>query len=139
MGRCTEILTAMMGGKKWSWRVVGITPAALKFLQSAGYKKVARDGVTRAHIQSRSQTTIELLQPEVPLSRSAFAEVWMKNDQTVLCVRGENRTILPPYISFADPEHALFQSTRVAWRHRKEERNFLSTLAKENELDDEII
>ena len=77
MGRCTAILTAMMSGRAWSWRVVGITPAALRLFQNSGYKKAAQDGITRAHIQSRSRTTSELLQPEEPLPTEEFARIWI--------------------------------------------------------------
>ncbi len=131
MGRCTAILTAMMGGRSWSWSVVGITPAALRLFGDTGYKKVARDGITRAHIQSRIKTTRELLEPHEPVSAAEFARIWIQNDRTVLCVRGENKDPLPDYISFADAEHALFQSTQISWRHGKMEREYLMRLAKE--------
>ncbi len=134
MGRCTAVLTAAMGGRSWSWRVVGITPAALRLFRDSGYKKVARDGITRAHIQSRNKTTSELLQPEEPFSAEEFARIWIENDQTVLCVRGENRDPLPDYISIADAEHALFQSHQVAWRHGKMEREYLMSLARRQGL-----
>jgi hypothetical protein len=130
MGRCTAVLTAMMGGRSWSWRVVGITQAALQLFRDAGYKKVTRDGITRAHIQSRIKTTSELLQPEEPYSADEFARIWIENDKTVLCVRGENKNTLPEYISFADAEHGLFQSNQVAWRHGKMEREYLMSLAR---------
>ena len=128
MGICTAILTAMMGGRAWSWRVVGITPAALQSFHGSSYKKVAGDGITRAHIQSRIKTTSELLQTEVPFPAEKFARIWIENDKTVLCVRGENKDPLPDYISFADAEHGLFQSHRVAWRHGKTEREYLMSL-----------
>jgi hypothetical protein len=96
----------------------------------AGFKKVARDGITRAHIQSRIRTTSELLQPEEPFSAEELARIWLENDKTVLCVRGENRDKLPSYISFADTEHELFRSAQVAWRHGKMEREYLMELAK---------
>lgn len=134
MGRCTSILTAIMGGRTWSWRVVGITPAALQKFRDAGYKKLPGDGIQRGHIQSRFKTTAELMQPEEPLSPENFARVWIENDQTVLCAKGENKDSLPDFISFADVEHALFQSSKVAWRHGKAERDFLMTLAREHGL-----
>ncbi len=111
--------------------MVGITPAALRLFRDSGYKKVARDGITRAHIQSRIKTTRELLQPEEPFSAKEFARIWIENDKTVLCVRGENKDSLPDYISFADTEHRLFQSTQIAWRHGKMEREYLMSLARE--------
>ena len=129
MSRCTVILTAMMGGRPWSWRVVGITPAALRSFRDSSYKKVARDGITRAHIQSRIKTTSELLQTEDPFPAEEFARIWIENDKTVLCVRGENKDPLPDYISFADAEHSMFQSTQIAWSHGKTEREYLMRLA----------
>lgn len=132
MGRCTMVLTAVMGGRPWSWRVVGITPAALQSFRNSAYKKVARDGITRAHIQSRFQTTSELLQPDEPFSAEKFICIWIENDKTVLCVRGENKDPLPPYISFSDAEHGLFRSSQIAWRHGKMEREYLMRLAKDH-------
>lgn len=131
MSRCTAVLTAMMGGRSWSWRVVGITPAALRLFVESGYKKVARDGITRAHIQSRIKTTSELLNTEEPFSVEEFARIWIENDKTVLCVRGENKDPLPDYISFDDSEVRLFQSTQIAWRHGKMERECLVGLARQ--------
>ena len=129
LGRCTAILTSMMGGRSWSWRVVGITPAALRLFQSSDYKKTARDGITRAHIQGRSKTTSELLRPEEPVSREDFARIWIENDKTVLCVRGENKDPLPDYEVFEDAEHGLFPSTQIAWRHGKMEKEYLMKVA----------
>ena len=131
MGRCTVILTAIMGGRPWSWRVVGITPAALQSFRDSAYKKVARDGITRAHIQSRLVTSTELIRPEEPFSVEEFARIWIENDKTVLCVRGENKDPLPDYISFADAELGLFRSSQIAWRHGKSERDYLVSLARE--------
>ena len=128
-GRCTAILTNVMGGRPWSWRVIGITHAALLSFHNAGYSKVARDGITRAHIRSRIATTRELLEGERPLSVEEFARVWIDNDKTVLCVRGENRESLPDFIIFPNTDHDMFQSHQVAWRHGREEREFLKLLA----------
>jgi hypothetical protein len=130
LGRCTAILTAMMGGRSWSWRVVGITPNALRAFHNSGYRKLARDGITRAHIQSRNKTTSELLRPDEPVSVEEFARIWIENDRTVLCVRGENKDPIPDYISFPDVELGLFQSSQVAWRHGKMEREYLMDLAR---------
>ena len=134
MGRCTAILTAMMGGRSWSWRVVGITPAALRLFQNSGYKKTARDGITRAHIQGRSKTTSELLQSVEPLPIEEFARIWIENDKTVLCVRGENKDPLPDYVIFEDAEHGFFPSTQIAWRHGKMEKEFLMSVATKHGL-----
>lgn len=131
MGRCTTVLTAIMGGRPWSWRVVGITPAALQAFKGADFRKRPGDGITRAHIQSRFKTTTELLLPNEPVSLEEFARIWIENDRTVLCVRGENKDPLPAYIEFPEPEQGLFRSSQVAWRHSKAEREYLMSLADE--------
>ena len=128
MGRCSVILTAMMGGRPWSWRVVGITPAALQSFRASSYKKVAGDGIQRAHIQSRIKTTRELLQTDDPFPMDEFVRTWIENDKTVLCGKGENKDPLPAYYSFADSEHTMFQSAQVAWRHGSKEREYLMNL-----------
>ena len=113
---------------------MGITPAALRLLENSGYNKKARDGITRAHIQSRSKTTTNLLESEEPLPRENFARIWIENDKTVLCVNGENTDPLSDYILFEDTEHGLFPSKQIGWRHGKMEKEYLMRVATKKGL-----
>ena len=38
--RKNSLLTTLMGGAEWSWRVVGITPGALEVLKANNYKYI---------------------------------------------------------------------------------------------------
>jgi hypothetical protein len=73
-----------------------------------------------------------LLQSDEPLPAEEFARMWIENDKTVLCVRGENKDPLPEYILFADADHGLFHSTQISWRHGKSEREYLMILAQQH-------
>lgn len=134
-GRCTQILTAMMGGRSWSWRVVGITPAALKLFHKLCYKYKPGEGITRAHIVSRSETTKILIYSPEPLEKGEFTRLWIENDRTVLCAKGENKAIMPDFLEFDDRANELFPSKHIAWRHGKEEQEFLKRFAIENGFD----
>ena len=46
-------LTTVMGGKFWSWHVVGITKLALLKYMELGFRHKARSGITRAHLIPR--------------------------------------------------------------------------------------
>jgi hypothetical protein len=76
--RCTVILTEAMGGRDWSWRVVGITHKALSLLKDAEYKKSKGVKITRAHIKPRHETTKRLICAEEPASLDEFLDIWKK-------------------------------------------------------------
>jgi hypothetical protein len=70
----------------------------------------------------------------VPFSAEEFARIWIENDKTILCVRGENKDPLPDYISLPEAEHGPFLSSQVAWRHGKREGEYLMSLARDHGL-----
>jgi hypothetical protein len=93
--QCNVILTAIMSGQAHSWRVVGITPAALEEFAAAGFHSKSGQGITRGHLQPRIETVRKLLLPDEPLSEEDFFETWLAADRTVLCAKGENNTPFP--------------------------------------------
>lgn len=95
---CKRILTAIMGEQTFSWRVIGITPAALDAFAATGFNSKSGQGITRAHLRQRIDTVRELLLPDKPLSEREFFEIWLANDRTILCARGENKVAIPKYI-----------------------------------------
>jgi hypothetical protein len=125
---CARVLTSIMSGKLFSWRVVGITNAALKKLHQLNYHYQSGSGLTRAHLSPRIDTVRELLSRNEPLSEREFIKYWLTHDQTVICARGENKTIVPPFIQIENEDALLFSSNSVAWKHRKAERDLLKTL-----------
>jgi hypothetical protein len=97
---------------------------------AAGFYSKSGHGITRAHLRSRLDTVRELMLPDKPLSESEFFEIWVANDPTILCARGENKHGLPKYIPFDNDDGTLFSCDRklAGWHHRKRERDFLKEL-----------
>ena len=127
IAHCTRVITAIMGGRQFSWRVVGITETALKSLRENGYKRTDSTKITRAHLRERSDSVRELLSsPEK--SQVDFLEFWAKNDPVVLCGPGENKKSVGPYIPIENESAELFGSGIVSWRHGQLERDFLAAL-----------
>lgn len=127
-GQYTSAITHLMGGRGWSWRVVGITPRAQEQFQAQGFQKTARDGITRAHIIGRQDTCIQLFQADNILTVDEFFRTYLENDKTILCARGENRRNIPNVIHIENPNADLFPSARIGWRHGEAEINFLAGL-----------
>jgi hypothetical protein len=127
---CTRIMTAIMAAKSFSWRVVGITPLALELFADNNYGKFKNSGITRAHLVPRIKTVEALLSENAPYPQDEFLSRWILNDKTVICAKGENRIIVPRYISFQNDDGQLFSCANVlaGWRHTEKEREFLKNL-----------
>jgi len=127
---CNRVLTAIMAAKPFSWRVVGITPQALRQFSDLAFRYKSKLGFTRAHIHPRIETVRSLLAPEDPVPESDFIDIWIKNDRTVICSRGENVAALPEYIPFENDDGALFSCAGklAGWHHKKQEIEFLKNL-----------
>ena len=109
------------------WRVIGITKEALNVFQAHGFKKVSRMGINRGHIFDRKDTLQYML--DYPFRD---VEEWWNffydRDKTILMTSTENITgKLSDHYSV--PE-GLFHNSGFAWRHGKEEVEFLTELAK---------
>jgi hypothetical protein len=129
ISHCTTIITALMGSQAWSWRVIGITHAALQAFREHDFRHKSKLGITRAHLHPRIKTAALLLAPEQPMSEADFIETLLRHDVTILCARGENRASTPEFISFTNDEASLFASQKkVGWSHKEKERAFLRDL-----------
>lgn len=128
LGHCTTIITALMSGQPWSWRVVGITPLALQRYKEQDFKHRSKQGFTRAHLRPRIETVQQLLAPEQPMSQMVFIETHLRYDATVICVKGQNTNPGPKYIPFVNDDAALFPSKKVSWSHSTKEHAFLRDL-----------
>jgi len=126
---CTRVLTNLMAGRDFSWQVVGITKKALKQYESQNFKRANKDGITRGHITPRVETASLVMNLSQHLSLAEFFEIWLKNDKTVLCAKGENKKVLPEYIAFQNNEN-LFncKDMIVGHRHKQQEIEFLRKL-----------
>lgn len=134
---CTRILTAVMSAKWFSWRVVGITEAALKTYAASDFRHQARNGLSRAHKVPRIKTVRELLSKDAPFDPMDFMRIWITNDVTVICAKGENKAELPPYIPISNDEGLLFGCDRklAGWYYRKKERNLLMSLHQDYQAE----
>ncbi|MGV2288814.1 hypothetical protein AAHK20_08855 [Trinickia sp. YCB016] len=128
----TRMLTGLMGSRPWSWRVVGITPAALSVFAEHGFKRPPRQ-LQRGHMHDRSQTAEALYFARVePMSSDEFFDFFLERDKTVIMTNDENKHgpkyAFPHYIPI-DPSLELFPcGTLVGWQHRKAEIDFLRVL-----------
>jgi hypothetical protein len=129
---CNRLLTEIMSSQPFSWRVVGITKAALKKFNELNYRYKSGEGLTRAHLQPRIKTVMELLQRDQPMSEREFVEYWLRHDETVICARGENRPTVENEIPIENPRGLLFSSNSVAWKHKESEVQLLKTLYAEH-------
>ena len=127
--RKTMLLTTLMGGADWSWRVTGITPGALQVLESNNYK-YAKGKICRAHLVARIDTARAVFEIAQPLPEDQLFSIFWKNDETIIATKSENKTCGPlPEAVPIDCQLGLFQSNPlVGWRHRKKETDFLRKL-----------
>ena len=112
-------LTTVMGGRPWSWHVIGITDAALVRYKELDFQNVAKSGITRAHLTPRFRTTQKLLAESKPFSIDEFFSIWLAADKTVICGPGENtREFNAEYIKIDNTDYELFKSKTIGWRFR---------------------
>jgi hypothetical protein len=126
------MLTSLMAGQPWSWRVIGITPDALKVLARHDFKRPSRQ-LQRGHKAGRSGTAQALYVDRAkPMPLARFFDFFLKRDETVIMTNDENRhrpdSKFPDYIPF-NANHELFPcGPLVGWKRRKAEVEFLRAL-----------
>ena len=125
----TTLLTALMGGADWSWRVTGITVGALEAVAAHNYKYV-KGTICRAHVVARIDTAKAMFDIPYHLPESDFFDLFWKNDETIIATKNENKTggVLPTPIPI-DYTRGLFRDNGlVGFRHTKKEADFLREL-----------
>ncbi|WP_171206139.1 hypothetical protein [Ruegeria sp. HKCCA0235A] len=127
--RANNVIGNLLGASASSWRVVGITPAALELFKAVDFKARPR-GIQRAHKYNRIDTVKEILETDQPLSEAELFNRWISKDVTVLCLNKENRNILNnSYIEIENPEGELFSNAYIGYTFRRtHEGQFLSDL-----------
>ena len=127
-------LTTVMGGRPWSWHVIGITKAALVRYKELEFKYVAKSGITRAHLIPRFVTTKKLLAGSKPFSMADFFTIWLAADKTVICGPGENKKeFTAEYLEIDNDDYRLFNSRTIGWRFRVDvEGAFLRSLYQQH-------
>jgi len=125
-----RVLNEAISWHKDSWRVVGITPAALEVFAKNNFKKVAKMGIHRAHLVDRSETYKHMLNSPM-YNCDEWWDFYCKNDRTVFSTVSENMgDVDEESIIWFDAE-GLFLMQGFAWRHTKQESSFLKKLYRE--------
>jgi hypothetical protein len=126
-----KLLSTLFSINPNSWRVIGITPAALAVFKLHDFKKVSGMGINRSHIVQRHTFYKQLLEDNIR-NHETFWEQYYQNDCTILATSSENmaKGIALNEIAFAVPadERKLFRTAGFAWKHKEEEENFLKEL-----------
>ena len=110
------------------WRIVGVTRDAVEVFAEHDYRKQSRMGVNRGHLIDRNDTYTQLF-------THRFDDPWewwdfyYSRDRTVLMTSTEN--VSGNHSEIFDIPDGLFLSSGFAWRHRKEERDFLRGLHRQ--------
>ena len=126
------MLTGLMGARRWSQRVIGITPGALKVFANYDFKYPLGQ-LQRGHMHRRASTAQLLYFDRTdPMPLTEFFDTFLKRDATVIMINSENRRkrdgAFPDYIQI-DPHEEVFPcSPLVGWQHRTAEVEFLRAL-----------
>ena len=117
--RANNVIGNLLGASASSWRVIGITPTALKLFHEVDFKKRPR-GIQRAHKANRIDTVREILEVDQPLSEVELFNRWISKDETVLCLSKENKDILNiDPIKIENPEGELFSNAYIGYSFRR--------------------
>jgi hypothetical protein len=129
----SKMLSTLFSINSNSWRVIGITPAALEVFKANDYKKVSGMGINRSHIVQRSEIYHQLLNSDFS-SAQDFWQKYYENDMTILATSTENmskaKDALKVYYPVPSDERDLFKTSGFAWKHKDEEEEFLKALYK---------
>lgn len=126
----TRMLTGIMGARPWSWRVIGITHAALDLLAAHDFKRPPRQ-LQRGHRYDRSKTAQALyMERKEPVPIEEFFNYFLRRDKTVIMTNDENQhrpggSFPAAYIRIPDRLGLFPCGTLVGWQHRPQEIEFL--------------
>ena len=126
-----KLLSTLFSVNPNSWRVIGITTAALEIFKIHDFKKVSGMGINRSHIIQRHSFYKELLNQEIA-DHQTFWDLYHQNDCTILATSTENMSksnnFLENYHEIPTDERNLFRTAGYAWKHKEEEEDFLKVL-----------
>lgn len=128
-----KLLSTLFSINPNSWRVIGITAAALEVFRQNDFKKVSGMGINRSHIKQRASFYEYLLRTEFRTAE-IFWQEYYNNDMTILATSTENMSksedMLKNYFAVPSDERNLFQTAGYAWKHKEEEIEFLKSLTQ---------
>ena len=116
-----------------SWRVVGITPAALEIFKQHEFQKRSGMRINRSHLTQRFGFYQKLLKMKAEIKDpETFWNLYHDHDMTILASSSENMSKDMSALNNAYPvprdERNLFQTAGYAWKHKEEEEQFLIEL-----------
>jgi hypothetical protein len=115
-----------------SWRVVGITPAALDVFSKHGFARKSGMRVNRAHVSPRYKTYENMLEMQFSDKDKLWDYYW-ERDHTILSTSSENMAstdLESIAIPIPQDHRMLFRMKGFAWKHGDEEVAFLRELHK---------
>jgi hypothetical protein len=126
-----KLLTSLFSLNPNCWRVIGITPKALSLFGNTNFQKKSGMGINRSHLVQRHLFYHYLLRRDF-VDQHEFWECYYINDATILATSSENMSkksqlLEEAYLVPSDIRN-LFQTSGFAWKHKKEEENFLREL-----------
>jgi hypothetical protein len=125
-----RLLTEITSQNPNTWRVVGVTKAALRVFEKNDFQRKSGMGINRSHLVDRNTTYRKLLKdPKRDLND--WWTFYYENDKCVFATKSENMSggVGDDYIPI-DESLGLFRSKGYAWTHRKGvEDEFLRALA----------
>lgn len=111
-----NLIRALMAGEEWSWRVTGISVAALARFKDNDFKKTK--GIHRDHVQPFAQTAKPMLETIMP--ESGWCKWIYDNENVRLVTKEENYTNQFSRIIKIDYDLGYFRNNQtVGYRYRR--------------------
>ena len=121
-----RMLTNLMSMNKDSWKVVGITQAALEKFVENDFKRPK--GVNRSHIHQRSETS-KYLFSQTDWDIDSWWDYYTKRDITILATSSENMDKKQDISKF-DVPNGLFKTRGFAFTVKDAKKDFLRDISK---------
>jgi len=125
--RKVRLLSELFAETPNPWRVVGITEKALNVFKEHNFKKISKMGINRSHEISRNDTYTHMFN-NIFKDADTWWDYYFDRDKTILATSSENKASKFSTITLFDNPNHLFKSSGFAWRHRKQEEQFLKEL-----------
>lgn len=126
-----RILSELFSAYENIWEVVGISREALEVFKKSDFKKISRMGINRAHEFDRHETYKDLLYNDFQCEDDWW-NYFCERNHTILRTSNENMSgINSGYLKIPRGQ-GLFKSRGFAWKHNKEEVEFLRKLYLQN-------
>jgi hypothetical protein len=131
--RKARLLTELLAQYEGTWRVIGITKAALEKFIECDFVKVKRMGIQRAHLTDRIKTYTYMFE-NVFYDADSWWKYHLQKDETILSTSSENMSSTLKDVIYFDNNDLYFKNAGFTWAYRKKEKAFLRELAGINKI-----